>query len=136
MAARAVAVVTCDCGHRATPDQFTPGYAVDAWGKSLCYPCAADRDKQKAAAMTPADEPLFCYIRSDRLPGPHSIMQVEIITWAGVLIGTGTVSRGDRSDDQMRVTATIEGRRFWGRTPTHNGTYTRLRPYRDQQRNR
>jgi hypothetical protein len=124
--------ITCDCGHPSTPDAFTPGYAVDAWGKSHCYQCAADIDKAKAQAMTPGDEPLFTYLKAERIPAPRSSVTATVTTWAGVELGTAVLYRGDRSDNQMRVVAVIGDRRFWGRTPTHNGNYTRLRPYRKQ----
>ena len=123
-----------DCGHPSTPDRFTSGYAVTPDRRTLCYECAADRDKDRARTMTPADEPLFAYIRAERMPAPYSNGNVLITTWAGVVLGRALLVRGARSDNQMRVIATIEGRQFWGRTPTHNGTYTRLRPYRDQDR--
>jgi hypothetical protein len=128
------AVTRCDCGHMATPDGLATGYAVDTeTGKTVCYTCAAQRDIDYSATMQAGDPPLFAYIKGD-LPEPQQRALVQITTWPGVVIGAGHVYRGARSDNQMRVVARINGRTFWGRTPTRNGNYTRLRPYRKEPR--
>lgn len=126
-------VIRCDCGHDSTPDGFASGYAVRDDGTTLCYQCAADEDLARLTQLQPGDDPVFAYIRGP-LPEPHSRVAVEIVTWPGIVLGKGTVGRAGKYDTQMRVECTIGGRRFWGRTPTHNGNYTRLRPYADQKR--
>lgn len=94
---------------------------------------AAQRDREYARTMAPTMAPLFCYISNDGpMMPPHSTRHVNIVTVHGIKLGTGILRRGKKSDNTMRLTATIDGRRFWGRTPTHSGTYTRLRPYRKQ----
>lgn len=35
-----------DCGHMSTPSQYTGGYGQDENGKTLCYACCADQDRQ------------------------------------------------------------------------------------------
>ena len=130
-----IPVTVCDCGHAATPDRFTPGYAVDADGRTVCYSCAAAWDLGRLAALKPGDPPVLVYIKGTT-PRPHSRAAIRLVTWAGVQLGAGHVYRGDKEDTQMRVTARIDGRFFWGRTPTFSGNYTQLRPYRNQRKAR
>jgi len=129
------AVTVCDCGHAPSPDKFSSGYAVNSdTGKTLCYQCAAEVDREYAKTMAPTDPALFAYIRGV-MPAAHSSVEVTIVTWPGVQLGTGRIYRGDRYNKQLHVVATIDGRRFHGRSPAESGTYVRLRPYRDQKRN-
>lgn len=123
--------IRCDCGHDSTPDGFATGFATVPDGSTLCYRCAADRDLEQAQALQPGDPPLFSYIQGPQ-PAPHTAAEISIVTWPGIPLGVGTVYRGDAAHRTMHVIATVAGRRFWGKTPTNNGNYVRLHPYRSQ----
>lgn len=118
----------CDCGHAPTPTDLSTGYARTADGKTLCYECAADVDREKARTMQRGDSPLVAYVRD--WPTGGGVHRVDIVTWPGVKLGWGFVGRNvSRYATRHHVTATIEGRKFWGWTPAHSGNYVTLRPY-------
>lgn len=122
----------CDCGHAPTPDSLSTGYATDRTGRHICYACAADADRAYAATMTRDDTPLMAFVTP--WPGPagtHSERRVSIITWPGVKLGHGFKARTLPGNARAFVEAWIDGRHMWGWTPTENGSYVALRPYKE-----
>lgn len=118
-----------DCGHRAKPSMFGPGFSVrtsdDGSQVRSCYDCLAAFDRQYAASMSSKDAPLLVY-----LSGPPGSSRVDVTTWAGVRIGSAMVpSHPPRHVSKVHVQAVIGGREFWGWTPRDSGAYVFLRPY-------
>lgn len=120
----------CDCGHWSTPDGLAAGYARGQDDdKTMCYQCAANVDLEYARTMTPADPPLFAYVK------PLSGQVVAITTWPGLVIGRGyatPVTHGLGGPRQY-VVATIGERKFHGRHYPDAGDYVRLRPYKTKE---
>lgn len=117
---------TLDCGHPPTPtDGLGTGRAyLD--GKTICYGCAADHDRETLAAGTPT----LAYVKPWPGTAYDAQNRVKIITWAGVELGWGWVARGDRYATRYHVNATIGGRKYWGWTPANSGDYVTLRAYK------
>ena len=124
---------TLDCGHpKPITDGIGAGYARLPDKTRICYACAADLDKRYAASMTKDDAPLVAYVQKRPALGFYDARnQINVITWAGVELGSGwqTDLRHDGWNNPVRyVSVTIEGREFYGRHYPNSGDYVRLRP--------
>ena len=136
-----VPVVVCDCGHPPTPNSgIGTGYAQSSsTGKTMCYDCASEAERQEYRDAKYGDPPLLAYVRDYTLRengvSPLDERKVELITWPGGLLGKGFVTKrtsGGFGSVMHTVVATIEGRTWYGRYYPHAGDYTRLRLYKDQ----
>lgn len=119
-----------DCGHMSTPTSVWTGYATRYDGAKVCGNCAADDDR----ANVRAGGILFAYVGTD---GIHVNLgrRMDIITWAGVKLGTAVASHvtTDGLGNKVRyVTAVIEGVHMFGRHYPDAGDYIRLYPNKHQ----
>lgn len=118
------------CGHMSTPTQIWPGYAVTSDDRHICANCAADLDREQ---VTNGGE-LFAYVGKD-MNFVNLSRRIDIITWAGVKLGTGIASRETRDGlgNKVRyVTAEIAGTSMYGRHYPDAGDYIRLHPNKRQ----
>lgn len=121
-----------DCGHEATPPTtfhangvpLTTGVAHTPDGRSICYSCADD--EQREALLGAGTVPFVAYLSSDRKC---------VTTWTGGTLGTVTrytTGQGRWSTYgivhrcYVRVTD-VHGQEWTGTGPVENGDYVRLR---------
>jgi hypothetical protein len=78
----------CDCGHKPSPhESFTTGYGTDADGRTYCYDCCADRDRQAMAETGRATLYLTIPNQPARIQPPSWIYQtgITLSNWPGSL---------------------------------------------------
>lgn len=108
-----------NCGHTYQPDGFATGRAIDALGYTLCYACAADRDR----AELHAGRPIVAYIGEQaHRDGPY-----RLITWAGEYLGyVGVTNRP--ANRRRYISGTADGVDVYGSGPIDSGTYVHVYP--------
>lgn len=105
----------CDCGHEAIPQGLGTGYARTPDGRTLCYDCA---DNAQREDMRTADK-FVAYLSS---------MNRSVTTWSGGVLGTVTQYGVSRAAHKCYVRVVdVHGAHWHGVGPSESGTYVTLR---------
>lgn len=105
----------CDCGHEAFSEGLGTGYARTQDGRTLCYDCA---DEAQREDMRTADT-FTAYL---------STMNRSVTTWSGGVLGTVTEYHVSRAARKCYVRVTdVHGAHWYGVGPSESGTYVTLR---------
>lgn len=111
-------LTTADCGHAIPHGGIGTGYARTADGRTLCYACADDAQREEMRTA----QRFFAYLGTPA--NPHSYPPV--VTWSGGKLGSVTyLNRNDRQTF-VRV-RDVHGNMWAGIGPAESGTYVSLR---------
>lgn len=120
-----------DCGHNPSPPEGgtgAAGYARTTTGRTVCYPCATEHEREQMRAAALAGQPFAAYLSSDGR---------EITTWTGGTLARVISERASGQGFGTKIThiraIDPHGRRWHGKG-SGRGMFLTIRPTKERNR--